>query len=223
MNKFLLVTGLILIFATDSVLAANYYRYKDENGVTVLGRTIPPHLVGNGYEVIGSNGRVLEKVAPALTPQEIKERDARIAAEQKRKEDEERQRKADEDLLRLYSHPNEAARIRDRKVQDLEAAIKLKQTKIASLESQIQENQSKAANFERGGKVIPEALVNSITLLKTEVGKIEMDIQLHEKDIISTKQTFVKTIQRLEHLTGKKDTITPAPEATPSGYKVPTP
>ncbi len=223
MKKPLLIPFILAGLLAESSFAANYYRYKDENGVTVLGRSIPPHLVGNGYEILTDSGRVIEKVAPALTPEEIAARDAQLEAERLRKEAEEQQKKADIELLRLYSHPNEAAKIRDRKIQDLEISIKLKQTKISSLQTQIEEKQTHAANLERSGRSIPAAIIDSIATLNTEIGKIEVHIAAHEQDIEKTRNDFAKTILRLEQLTGKKDTVSEPEKAPESGYKLPLP
>ena len=96
MNRILSCTALALVLLSPLSVAEELYRYVDNNGVVVLDRQVPPQFVGNGYEVLDSNGRVKQVIPAAPTPEEREAR--RLALEAQKKQDAE-----DATLLRLYS------------------------------------------------------------------------------------------------------------------------
>ena len=166
----MLVFGLTYTLSTS---AANLYRYKDENGVTALSLSIPPHLVKNGYEILGSNGRVIEVVPPALTVEQIQERDKKAAEAVLLAEEQKRQQEADAALLKLYSHPNDAVRVLKRKLLDIKDYISLKNGNISVIKSQLEQEETKAANMERTGRKVPDSTLNKIAQQKEKIIEIQ--------------------------------------------------
>ena len=201
MSLLIFAVGLTLAFST---YAANLYRYKDENGVTALGLNIPPHLVRNGYEVLGSNGRVIKVVPPALTAEEIAIRDAKEAEKIRLAQEAQKQKEEDEALLKLYSHPDDAVRVLKRKLQDIEDFISLKNGNISVVKGQLEQEEAKAANMERTGKKIPGNILNKIEQQKQKIIEIENDIEVKRNEIPVLKLVFDKIIKRLELITNKK-------------------
>lgn len=207
---FRLFTLVILTVLIPSLAQAiNYYRYKDDNNVTVLGRSVPPHLVHKGYEVLNQQGRVIEVIEPALTAEEIRVRDAALAEIKRKKEEAEQQAKADRELLRLYSHPNDAVRVLSRKLNDINGVITLKKGKISNIEKVITANQSKAADMERAGQAIPNHILTDIANARDEIAMIESEIELLNNQAESAKGEMMKKIQRLEVLTNKSADLSP--------------
>lgn len=200
-SLFVFVIGLSLSAYT---YAGNLYRYKDENGVTAIGLNIPPHLVRNGYEVLGSNGRVIQVVPPALTAEEIAARDAKEAERIRIAQEAKKQKEEDEALLKLYSHPDDAVRVLKRKLQDIEDFISLKNGNISVVKGQLAQEEAKAANMERTGKKIPDNILKKIELQKQKIADIENDIDVKRNEIPVLKLVFDKIIKRLELITNKK-------------------
>ncbi|UZE95932.1 hypothetical protein [Alkalimarinus alittae] len=201
------ISLLILVIGlthTVSAYAGNLYRYKDENGVTALSLNIPAHLVRNGYEVLGSNGRVIKVVPPALTPEEIAERDAKEAEKTRLAEEAQKQKEDDAALLKLYSHPNDAVRVLNRKLQDIKDFISLKNGNISVVKGQLEQEEAKAANMERTGKKIPDSILNKIAQQKEKIIEIQNDIEVKRNEIPVLNLVFDKIIKRLEFLTKKK-------------------
>ena len=66
-----LVIGLLISLGPLSA-AAELYRYKNEDGITVLDSHVPARYVKNGYTILSLDGRVLEVVPRALTEEEIR-------------------------------------------------------------------------------------------------------------------------------------------------------
>ncbi|EAA3799353.1 DUF4124 domain-containing protein, partial [Salmonella enterica subsp. enterica] len=85
------------------VAAGEYYRYRNDKGVTVLDRLgVPPEYIEKGYQVVDEQGRVVRDVPPAPSLEE-----------RKRMIEEKAKAKSDVHLLRMYSEPADVDRARD--------------------------------------------------------------------------------------------------------------
>ena len=66
--------GLFLTLTSLASQAGQVYRFKDDSGVKTMSKTLPPYAAQQGYEILDDTSlRVIEKVAPALTKEEIAE------------------------------------------------------------------------------------------------------------------------------------------------------
>jgi len=182
---------------------AGMYRYIDENGQMVISNTVPQEATKRGYDILGSQGQLLDSVAPALTEEEIAAREA----EKQRQKELEKQREQDRLLLKRFSSADQAVRAMHRKVREMESLIQLKRGNIAVLTSQLDTERSRAANMERAGKTIPETTLTKIRRLEDQVRAIEREISAQEQDIEQLRAEFKADIQRLEEITGKPRTL----------------
>ncbi|MGF2735393.1 DUF4124 domain-containing protein [Marinobacter sp. DUT-1] len=198
-------SALLLVAAMGASLPANaqMYRYTDAQGQVVISNTIPQEATKRGYDILGSNGRVVETVPPAPTEEEIAAR----KAEKKRQQERERQREQDELLLKRYSHPDQAVEAMHRKVREMNGLIQLKRGNIQVISSQLNNEQSRAADMERAGREIPPATLDKIRRLESQIEEIEQDIASQRQDIVELKQSYREDIQRLEVITDKKRTL----------------
>ena len=73
--RYLLLTFWLGLTVQFNTVAAELYRYKNEDGVTVLDSHVPARYVKNGYTILSLDGRVLEVVVRALSDKEIRDRD----------------------------------------------------------------------------------------------------------------------------------------------------
>lgn len=188
----------------SQLYAGQLYRYKDESGNLVLNRTIPPALVGKGYDILNEKGRLIKSVPPALTPEQIAARDAEKARQERLAAEAAERKKADNELRQLYSHPNDAVRALKRKVQDIRAVIQVKRSKIESAQKEIVSRESKAANMQRNGINIPDDLIRKIKSLKTSIINSKADISELESEEKNVLAQFDQKIKRLEVITKHK-------------------
>jgi chromosome segregation ATPase len=195
------LAALGLLVATSA--QAGMYRYKDENGQTVISNTIPQEATKRGYEILGNNGRVVERVAPAPTAEEIAAREA----EKERQRQAELQRQEDQKLLQRYSHPNQAVRAMHRKIAEMEGIIQLKRGNISVIASQLDSEQGRAADMERSGREVPEASLEKIRRLESQINDIEREIAGQREQIQAMKDEFMADIERLEDITGEQRTV----------------
>ncbi|NWO04947.1 MAG: DUF4124 domain-containing protein [Alteromonadaceae bacterium] len=195
------LAALGLLVATSA--QAGMYRYEDENGRTVISNTIPQEATKRGYEILGNNGRVVERIAPAPTAEEIAAREA----EKERQRQAELQRQEDQKLLQRYSHPNQAVRAMHRKIAEMEGIIQLKQGNISVIASQLDSEQGRAADMERSGREVPDASLEKIRRLESQINDIEREIAGQREQIQAMKDEFMADIERLEDITGEQRTV----------------
>ncbi len=189
--------------------AAFLYRYTNDQGLTVLTQTLPAEYATKGYEIMNEKGRVLRVVAPELTPEQIAERDAALERERLAELEKARQDKIDEELKLQFTHPNDAVRVLNRRIQDFFSLIDVKKGKINNMHIQIKDFQKTAAERQRKGLPITEDSLAKINQLQKEIEHNEMDIIEINKDIDKLLSEFDEKIKRLEIITHKQATDYP--------------
>ena len=196
--------ALALTLGLANAAYAAMYRYTDENGQVVISNTIPQEATKRGYDILGNSGRVVETVPPAPTEEEIAAREA----EKQRQKAAEMQQERDRQLLKRYSHPDQAVRAMHRKIRELEGLIQLKRGNISVISSQLDSEQSRAANIERSGGNIPDAMLDKIRRLESQIRDLEREINIQSQEIDELQAEFEADIQRLEEVTGETRTLT---------------
>jgi hypothetical protein len=173
--------------------AAEFYRYVNDKGVTVIDRLgVPPEYIEKGYQVVDDQGRVIRNVPKAPTLEE-----RRQMAEEKARA------KSDVQLLRIYSEPEDVDRARDRKLAELDGVIGVAQSNLGSLRTQQANLQTKAAEFERAGRPVPEHLLVQIDNIKAEQIGVEKDIQRYKQTRADAAAAFAADRARLVELRGE--------------------
>lgn len=184
---------LLMLGAAMNADAGQLYRYINDNGVTVLDRSVPPQFVGRGYEVLDMDGRVKKVIPAALSPEE---RQAQRAAEQ----EQQRQRSADETLLRLYSSVADLDRAHTRQVQQVEALIATAEAGLLTLRNQRDDVQSRAASQERAGREVDAQLLRQLDSIDAERRRLERQIAANRQEIESVNEAFASRRERLAQL-----------------------
>ncbi len=95
-----------------------------------------------------------------------------------------------------------------RKIRELEGLIQLKRGNISVISSQLDSEQSRAADMERAGRTIPDATLEKIRRLESQIRDLEREISIQTREINELKAGFEADIERLEEVTGKPRTIT---------------
>jgi predicted RNase H-like nuclease (RuvC/YqgF family) len=196
-------TALALALGFSAQVAANMYRYTDDNGQIVISSTIPQEATKRGYDILNDNGRVIDTIPPAPTEEEIAAREA----EKQRQKELAEQREKDRALLKRFSHPDQAVKAMHRKIRELEGLIQLKRGNISVISSQLDNEQSRAANMERAGREIPEATLEKIRRLESQIRDIEREITSQTQEIEELRKAFEADIERLEEVTGEARTV----------------
>ncbi len=147
------------------------YRYIDNRGVTVLDRQgVPPEYVGKGYEVLNSQGRVVQVVPPALTAEQARQAEAEKA-----------QADADAQLLHLYSSLEDVDRAKARKLAELDALIGVAQGNLRGFGVQQRNLQSQAADLERAGRPVLQSLIDQLDDLRDQQQGVNLQIERYRE------------------------------------------
>jgi len=196
----------LLSTITYSSFAGQLYRYKNENSQLVLTQTLPAQYADKGYDILNEKGRLIKTIPPALTPEEIKERDDALEMQKQARIEKKKQDAADEDLKHLYSTPNDAVRVLNRHVLEIQNAFEIKRSKIKSIEAHIMEEESSAAERQRKGLSVGEDALEKLRSLKKDIANTETEIkELYTKLDKVTKDFDIK-IKRLEFITKQEAT-----------------
>lgn len=214
LSRLALAATIFASLVSTSATASTMYRYKDNNGRMVISNTVPSENTTRGYEILNDKGRVVQVIDAAPTEEELADRDA----QKKRNRVLEEQRREDAELLRTFSHPDDAVKALRRKLQELESISQLKRGNISVIESQLQEQQSKAADLERSGREVPDNLRARIDRLRSQILDIEREISAQNLETSSIRDAFEEKIDRLEELTGQQRTLELNP-STPGADK----
>ena len=191
----LLIFSLVTTMALSAhALAQNtvFYKYINAKGVNVVSSRIPSEYVKKGYDIISSDGRLIQTIPPELSAEEK----VRLIAETERLK---KIKDRDTLLLRRYSRPDDIEAAKQRKLSQIENRVWLIDRNIEKLNSKIDLYQSLAAEDERAGKNISIDTLWSIEKLKSD-RDIELNkrkqkteesnhvIKSHDKDIARLKE-----------------------------------
>lgn len=183
----LLALSLLL---SSGAYAVEYYRYIDERGTTVINHQgVPSHLIGNGYEVLSEQGRVVRVVPRAPTPEEYR----KIQADKE-------QAKADRQLLLLYTRVEDIERALERKVADIDGQISIARGNLLSTTGLKADLQGQAASQERAGRVVSEALLEQIKNATIDQQRLQQQISRYLQSKQDVQRTFEHDKMRLIEL-----------------------
>lgn len=193
-----LVLGLVV--AATSLAAARFYRYEDDNGVRVIRDTIPPDKVHKGYDILGSDGRLIKRVPRSLTEEELEALEESKETREQMAEERARQEAADKKLLTIFSAPKDAERARDRKIEALDVLISVNRGNIVRLQSEYEQAQQQAAARERAGNAVPEHLIEKMDRIDRQIRKLQETIDEKEVEKEQVRQEYAEDIERLKYL-----------------------
>lgn len=191
--KWLCLCALVAVCSLEAFAQGQYYRYINDEGVKVLGHSIPPQYVHKGYEIISANGRVLEVVAPAPKPEVLEKERERAELEAKY-----------ELLSKRYSTVRDIDAARQRKLVHVDASIRLVDGSIESIQREIDDITARAADFERAGKSVPQNILDTLAALNKKMAATRSIRQQRDEE----KQILLKRFIEEETLflrgTGKE-------------------
>ncbi|AWF83209.1 hypothetical protein BTJ40_21640 [Microbulbifer sp. A4B17] len=168
------------------------YRYTDHQGVLVINDAIPPEYVPNGYEILTLTGRVVEVVAPQLSPEEYR---AQLQLEAQREED----RK----LLKRYNSIADIESARSRKLAIVEQDMAIMRSNIGSLRRQISQEEASAARTQRGGREVAPELLQRIADLQKEMEVLEERLNRRATEADTIGADFDKAVARYTELSAE--------------------
>jgi hypothetical protein len=192
--------ALVLVPTKLLAQAGNLYRYTNTDGVTVVDYQVPADYVGKGYEVLNSDGMVIQVVPRELTEEEKKVRNAQQELEAAATAEEQRLREWDESLLLRYSTVADIEAARERALRDLRIRLSILKGNKRSLKQQAENYQAQAADMERSGQQVDVARLGAIENIQKEIETTDRAIDDRAKEIEEVSGAFQQDIERFEML-----------------------
>ena len=197
-------SGLTLVavaFLLPSIaMAANFYRYTNDQGVIVVDDHVPPEHVKKGYEVVNEKGVVIRVVPRELTPEEQAVADAQKLQEERALAEQQRLKEWDESLLMRYSTVEDIEAAKERALMDLKIRVSILKSNKRSLKQQVENYQSEAAEMERMGAEVDMSRLSKIEDLQSEIATTDRSIVNRKNEIEAVSAAYDADIQRFTML-----------------------
>ena len=193
----------LLTLFTVTAQAGTLYRWKDDKGITHMETFIPPEETQGGYEVLDDrNFRVIEKVPPALTEEELKAAKAAQAEEARRQREAELQARRDRTLLATYASLDDMQMARDGQLRTIESIIQSVEQTISQQQEHLQSLQERAAQAEQRGRKVPQKTLDAIADTKQQISLNEAALEENRAKRVAIEETFSEDMERFRALKG---------------------
>lgn len=190
--RHILIASLLLSYVAVAA-TGHYYRYTDSNGTVVINSTINPDRAALGYDILDAHGRLIERVAPALSGDELA-----LQAEQDKLAKE--QQAYDISLLQRYSFVSDIEAEQKRQVAQLNTRSAILRGNLNSFRYDLEKTYEQAANFERQNKPIPANLEERIANLEERITVTKQMLSNQQQEIDKLNQSYIQAIQRFKEL-----------------------
>ena len=174
--------------------AAATYKWVDDQGVVHYTDKMPPEQAGKGATVLDKEGRPVQKIAPAPTPEQRKAMEAE--AEQKQavaKQHEARARK-DRALLLSYTSEDEIEVAKKRALATMESQLQSAEAYTGDLKKKQEALAKRKADY--SGKPVPTDLEREINNVEVELSRQAALIQQKKADVITVAAKYDADRQR---------------------------
>ena len=201
-----LVSGLIALPLTTLAASksSSFKCWTNKEGVRECGNAVPPEYAQQESETINARGVTVDVQDRAKTPEELEQERKRKAEENLLKAEEEKRKKEQENydrvLLSTFLSEQEIVQSRDRKSAAIDATIELTNITIDKLKTDLEQERKRAANIERKGRTVPDNLQSSINSLQRQIDDKEKYIESKEKEKEQLKEKYARDMERFREL-----------------------
>ena len=177
-----------------------YYRYKSENGSTVISSTLPSEQANKGYSVTDKHGVVIQKVLPVPYQNEEQKIRNKMIIDQKRKEAR---------LLKLYGSAASAETAQYRNAAQYNMKLDILQSNLKAHKKQLEMLETKIAESQRKDTP-PQELIQEHQLSHDKLLEIEKNQQVVEKEKQEAMNKYAQDIAILKRIEQEILVKTPA-------------
>src|SRR5215831_6371057 len=193
---------IVAAMVSSPSFAATFYRCKDAQGKMHYSSSMPPECQGRDTDILNDRGTVINTIEGEATHAKTLAREAEEAQRLKERNDRAQQ---DHVLLETYLTVADIERLRDQRVELLEAQLKVAEQHIGTLHDRLEQLKQQAARFKPYNSApnapplpdhIAEALINTVKSVSVDQETIEF--KKNEQAQLSAK--FASDIQRFKEL-----------------------
>ena len=187
---------LFVVFGFSLAFAQEFYRYKDDQGQTVLDTKIPVEYSAAGYDVLDSRGQLIERVAPAreISAEEsaLLNQSAAIQA-------------SDQILLTSYSTTDEIEAHRDRKLLGLSREVEIIESDQEVVQDELDKALIEASEFEEDEEPVPEEVSSLIASLSGTIQQLGEQLISRQNEFSETELEFNSMVERFKEIKGLRE------------------
>ena len=195
-----LASVVMLALLSSYAFSDNLYRYKNDVGGTVVDWHVPAKFAGRGYEVLNSQGQVIEVVPRQLSEGELQNKD--LVERLKQDAEVERARLAEWDkfLLLRYSSVDDIDAARERGLRELKIRLSILASNQRVSGSRLESLLARVADTERRGDAPLQQDVDAIAALRTEIASTGRAIEEREAQVLEITRDYRQDRERFEQL-----------------------
>lgn len=197
--KYKLLLGAIFTLNAATAAHAEIFKWKDAQGVTHYGDTMPPQAAGRATTEISKRGMVIKQTPAALTPEQRLSNEAQQAQAAKEKQLQTEQKRHDAALLNTYTTPAEIDLARDRNLEQSKLVIDGTNSRIAPLQAK----QAKLIQQSGGRIPVKGPLAAEYASNEKRIDDLKAILAQKNKEMADIRSRFEADKARFIQLTGK--------------------
>lgn len=194
------LTVFFALFFTGTALAENLYRYKNDDGVTVVGWHVPAKFAGRGYEVLNPLGKIVKVVPRQLSGSELNDKDLVERLERNAKAERARLAEWDQFLLLRYSTVEDIDAAQDRALSELQIRLSILVSNQRVARGRLETALSRLADIERRGESASQEDLEVIDNLRAEVAAVGRSIEERQGQVAGVNEDYARDRERFVQL-----------------------
>ncbi len=196
-----LLSLLLPMLICSLAFAQPVYRWVDDEGETHYGHSVPPEFKDKGYERLGPDGQVLQRVERALTDEERAERNQERARQAQLEAEQRSQETRDRLLLAAYKSEQDIINSLEMQVLSLDSQRKTIETSLQRSSSRFENLVSRAAQMSRNAEAVPQQLSENIEQARSEMRELRRGIEDLDRREAELRERFNDELERFRQLT----------------------
>jgi len=203
MRIFIITVALVVVCSPAMARDEQIYKWVDEDGNVFYGDSVPPEYAERPKEVLNDQGVAVEALQGKKTAEQIEQERIETA----RREEVERQRRADLALLATYLSVEEIQMHRDRRVELFQAQSRVTELYLRNLERRLENLRVEARNFkpysdDPNAPMIEEDLAKDLRQTRETIDRHERNLEKYQNDEKQIIERFDNDIERFKRLKG---------------------
>jgi chromosome segregation ATPase len=170
-----------LAAAMSGAAHAAMYKWVDDQGVVHYSDKVPPEAVSKGATVLDKQGMPVKKIDPALTPEQIKAKEAADEEQRAKNKALADQARKDKALMQSYTTEQEIDVAKSRALATIDNQIKSAQAYSIDLTQRLEALKKRKAAF--GGKPAPADVERDLNTIDVELARQQALIQQKTEEI----------------------------------------
>lgn len=197
-----LVIALLLFASQIGVVAAELYRWVDDEGNIHYSDQIPPAAANRPRAELNTLGQATRELNISRSREQLIEERERLLDEQRRSRQRERQLAEDRALLTTFSSVAELEALYANRLRDIDNYTNANHRKLAKTKTLLEKTRERKQWYLARDKKVPKQVVDNIEEYQQQIATYELLIERNLAKRQKLEEKFKKDKQRFITLTG---------------------